>query len=147
VLGDGVERAALETRARELSVIEHVRFIGFQPDPLPYYAAADVYLRTMVFEAQNLSFYLAMAVGLPVVGFDTSREVDLINKVGNGILVPNKDSAALAAAVGRILMLPDRGQSMGELGTKYCREFLDMRRAIAEVCSAYVELHKVRRTS
>ncbi len=72
VLGEGPERASLEARTRELGVAAHVHLAGFHADPLPFYAAADIYLRTPIFEADNLSSYQAMALAVPVVGFDTA---------------------------------------------------------------------------
>ncbi len=139
VLGEGEERAALEERAQALNITGHVHFMGFQPDPSPYYAAANIYLRTPVFEAENLSSYQAMASALPVVGFDTGNKTELIRKAGHGLLVTNRDSAALAEAVARILSLPDGGREMGRLGAKYCQEHLDIRHTISKFSSAYVE--------
>jgi glycosyltransferase involved in cell wall biosynthesis len=142
VLGEGAERAALESRTKALGVAGHVHLIGFRPDPLPYYAAADIYLRTPVFEAENLSSYQAMASGLPVVGFDTGNETELIRKAGHGHLVANRDAAALADGVARILSSPDRGRALGRLGAEYCRRHLDIRQTISEISAAYVELYE-----
>lgn len=54
VVGDGKQRAELEDRARALCISSHVHLVGYQDDLLPYYAAATVYLRTMIFEETNL---------------------------------------------------------------------------------------------
>jgi glycosyltransferase involved in cell wall biosynthesis len=141
VLGEGEERAGLEARARELKVSDHAHLLGFQKNPFPYLAAADIYLRTTVLEPENLSFYQSMAMGLPVVGFDTGSEMpDLISKVGHGHLVANRDSAALAEAAARILRLPDGGRELGELGARYCREHLDLQQSVQILSSAYAEL-------
>jgi len=145
VLGEGDDRQILEDRSSALGIQGHVHLIGFQEDPLPYYAAADVYLRTPVFEAENLCSYHAMAMGLPVVAFDTGAPTELIRKAGHGTLVPNRDPAALAAAVGRILSSPDLGRAKGRLGAEYCREHLDIRQTIAAFCAAYLELGGRRR--
>jgi glycosyltransferase involved in cell wall biosynthesis len=144
VLGEGAERSALEARARALGITSHVHLVGFQPNPSPYYAAANIYLRTPVFEAENLSSYQAMAAGLPVVGFDTGNETELIRKAGHGHLVSNRDAAALAEAVACILKLPDGGRTLGRLGAEYCRQHLDVRLTISEISSAYVDLYKSR---
>jgi glycosyltransferase involved in cell wall biosynthesis len=137
VLGEGPHRAELETRARELGVADHVHLVGFKPRPLQFYAAADIYLRTPVFEAENLSSLQAMAMGLPIVGFDTGCKTELIDKVGHGILVPNRDGNAFARALGRILKLPDGGQALGELGAQYGRNHLDVRKATSQFFSVY----------
>ncbi|MGB7923974.1 MAG: glycosyltransferase [Pyrinomonadaceae bacterium] len=140
-LGEGEERAALESRAKELRVSDHVHLIGFQNNPFPYFAAADLYLRTTVLEPENLSFYQSMAMGLPTVGFDTQQSgADLITKVGHGHLVANRDAEALGAATAAILTLPDGGRSLGQRGAIYCREHLDLQQSIRILSSAYAEL-------
>jgi glycosyltransferase involved in cell wall biosynthesis len=141
VLGEGEERAALESRAKELNVSDHVHLIGFQNNPFPYFAAADLYLRTTVLEPENLSFYQSMAMGLPVVGFDTENGTDLITKVGHGHLVTNRDSSALGEAAAAILMLPDGGRALGRRAAQYSREHLDLQQSIRVLSSAYAELY------
>src|SRR5262249_35370242 len=53
VLGEGAELPALSARAQTLGVDRQVHLLGFVDDPLPWYAAADVYLRTTLYEADN----------------------------------------------------------------------------------------------
>lgn len=137
VLGEGSQRASLESQALSLGVEGHIHFLGFVQDPLPYYAAADLYLRTPVFEAENLSSYQAMAFGLPVVGFDTGCETELVTLVGHGRLAPNRDAGALAAAAASVLAMSDRGRAMGASGMDYCRAHLDIRRSIDAFTSVY----------
>lgn len=137
------ERAALEQRAAELGVERHMHLMGFAEEPLPFYAAADIYLRTPVFEAENLSSCQAMAMGLPAVGFATEghAELELIGKVGHGHLVRARDSEALAEAASRILSLPDRGRSLGERGARYARAHLDFQQLISMLVDVYSKLH------
>jgi len=140
VLGEGKQHAELEERAKDLGVSTHVHFLGYQDNPLPYYAAATVYFRTVILEAENLSSYQAMAMGLPVVGFDTGCETELLKDVGHGILVSNKDINAFSAAATKILTLPDRGREMGGLGLSYSEKNFDIRKAIADYTSVYIAL-------
>ena len=88
VLGEGAQRPFLEARIDELGLNDRVHLVGFVEEPLPWYAAADIYLRTPTFEAENLSSLPALGFGLPVVGFDTGVETELIAKVGYGTLGP-----------------------------------------------------------
>ena len=140
VLGDGNQRAELEDRAKALGIFHHMHLLGHQDEPLPYYAAATVYLRTMIFEETNLSTYQAMAMGLPMVGFDTGSETELLEKVGHGILVPNKSAEALSAAVAQILCLPDQGREMGNRGQKFSQVNFDIRRTIEDFTKVYSDL-------
>jgi len=140
VVGDGKQREELEARVRALRISSHVHLVGFQDDLLPFYAAATVYLRTMIFEETNLSTYKAMAMGLPIVGFDTGCETELLKTVGHGILVPNESVEGLAAAVAQILMLPDHGMQLGARGAEFSQANLDIRQAIEDMTAVYENL-------
>lgn len=140
LVGDGKQRAELEDRARTLKISSHVHLVGYQDDLLPYYAAATVYLRTMIFEETNLSTYKAMAMGLPIVGFDTGSETELLKKVGHGILVPGKSVEDLSAAVAQILTLPDHGRELGSRGIEFSQANLDIRLGIEDITAVYKNL-------
>jgi glycosyltransferase involved in cell wall biosynthesis len=144
LLGEGARRLELEAQVKALGVDEHAHLVGFDLEPLPYYAAADVYLRTTTMEAENISSQQAIALGLPTVGFDTYRETDLIARLGHGILVPNGDAAALAAATCRILSLPDLGRTMGQRGVAYCNSTLGIQKSVEAFLSVYTALHQKR---
>jgi len=144
VLGEGVCRSELEKRIKKLGVERRAHLIGFDPQPLPYYSAADVYLRTTTMEGENISSRQAIAMGLPTVGFDNGCETDLIAKLGHGILVPNTDAAALAAATCQILSLPDRGAAMGTRGLEYCNANMGIQKHVDDLLSVYSHLHEKR---
>lgn len=140
VIGEGKQRTELEEEARTLGISHHVHFLGFQNDLLPFYAAASVYLRTAVLEAENFCSHLAMGMGLPIVGFDPGVKNELIKKVGHGILVPNQNVKALSDAVAQILELPDQGKEIGARGTKFSQENMDIQQAIEDIAAVYKNL-------
>lgn len=142
VLGEGQDRAQLEKRIQELRLEQHAHLVGFDPNPLPYYAAADIFLRTTTMEGENISSRQAIAMGLPAVGFDTTCETDLITKLGHGVLVSNGDESAFAAAVCEILSLPDRGSSMAAAGVEYCNAHMSIQKHVADLVSVYAYLHE-----
>jgi glycosyltransferase involved in cell wall biosynthesis len=137
VLGDGPERAALERLVATLGLRDCAHLVGFCEDPGPWYAAADVYLRTNVLEADNLSSVDAMAFGLPVAGFETGGETELVHKVGHGVLVANRNAAALARAVRWLLEQPERGRHIGQRGAIYVRRYADLRSTIEGFVDTY----------
>jgi glycosyltransferase involved in cell wall biosynthesis len=140
--GPSEARAALEARAAELGVEQHTHLFGFMNDPLPLYAAADIYLRAYLFEADNLSSIKAMAMGLPVVGFEVEGGLELVAETGHGLLVPPRDAEAMAEAAARILSLPDGGRELGSRGVDYCRLHLDFQQAVHLLEATYTELHR-----
>ncbi|HEY0366554.1 MAG TPA: glycosyltransferase, partial [Pyrinomonadaceae bacterium] len=142
VLGEGEQRRELEKRIDEFGIATHAHLIGFDPQPLPYYAAADVYLRTTTMEGENISSRQAIAMGLPTAGFDTRCETDLIAKLGHGILVPNADAPALAAATCEILSKPDRGAALGARGLDHCKTHMGIQKHVDDLMSLYTQLQR-----
>ena len=137
VVGEGKQREELEERAITLKVSDHVHLLGHQDKPLPYYAAATVFLRTLQLEERNTTCFEAMAMGLPMVGFDLGFDEDLIRQVGHGVLVPSRCVESLCKGVGQILLLPDHGREMGSRGIEYIRKNYDLRQGIQDVTAVY----------
>jgi glycosyltransferase involved in cell wall biosynthesis len=137
LLGDGPERAALETRVLQSGLADRTRMLGFVSDVLPYYAAADLYLRTNILEAENQASYQAMAMGLPVAGFDTGAGTDLVARAHDGLLVPVGNAPRLADAITEVLTAVDRGADMGRRGKEYARAHLDIDRSIGALTATY----------
>ena len=101
VLGEGAERAALETLASQLAIADRVHFLGYRSDFAAIVAAADALLVPSRAEGFGLAALEAMAQGVPVAA---SRVGGLPEVVGDGgILVPPDDPAALAKAAGALL--------------------------------------------
>lgn len=135
-LGQGPSEG-YEASARALGVADRAHLVGFRDDPLPYYAAADLYLRTPIVEADTLASYTAMAFGLPIVGFDTRCPTELIPTVGHGLLARNEDPIALANAIRDLLRLRDRGRALGARGIDYAARHLDIGTSIEEFVGSY----------
>src|SRR5258708_40253427 len=66
------------------------------------------------YEGFGMAFLEAMAAGLPVVGTATGGMADLIQDGLNGVFVPKRQPAALAAAILDLLIEPSRLDSMSD---------------------------------
>ncbi|KQX21737.1 MULTISPECIES: glycosyltransferase family 4 protein [unclassified Sphingomonas] len=100
-------REALAARAEALGVARHIRFIDAfleQEDLLDWLEACDVYVTPYLNMAQITSGTLSYAIGLgkPVVSTPYLHAVELLAD-GHGVLVPPRDSEALADAVNALL--------------------------------------------
>lgn len=102
---DGQERQRIEQLVNELGLAENVIFAGrVGHDRLPlYYTAADVCAIPSHYEPFGLVAIEAMACGTPVVASDVGGLKFTIVPEETGLLVPPKDTAAFAVAIGRIL--------------------------------------------
>lgn len=108
VVGDGPQRDAVQ--ALPAGVRERVRMLGAVPnvDLPPISAACDLYAGPSVGgESFGVVLVEAMAAGLPVVASDTPGYDEVICEGQDGLLVPPRDPAALAAALARVLDDPN----------------------------------------
>ena len=97
VLGEGPERARLESLARTLRA--PVYMPGRVPDVAAWLRRADVLVHPVRWEGFGLAVLEAMLAGLPVVASNVSSLPELLGDAG--LLVPPDDPSALAAGVGR----------------------------------------------
>ena len=109
IAGDGPLRAELESRAR-LKGVDAV-FFGALPheEIVRLYGSAAVFCLPCVIAATGdrdglpTSVLEAMALGVPVVSTAVSGLAELVVHQQTGLLVPERDPAALADALGRLL--------------------------------------------
>jgi glycosyltransferase involved in cell wall biosynthesis len=105
LIGDGDMRPAVEARAAELGIAEHVLITGFQQDVRPLVAACDaVVLCSTSVETFSLAALEAMALGRPVVQADIGGAAEMVRDGREGFLFPVGDTAAL---VERLAALAD----------------------------------------
>lgn len=71
LLGDGPRRKEMETKAKELGIIEKVIFAGNQNPVAPFYQAMDVFLFPSRFEGMPGTVVEAQAAGVPCLVADT----------------------------------------------------------------------------
>ncbi len=113
LVGDGVERPALEARVAALGLGERVRFTGHVPDPEGYLRAGSVSATPSLFEPFGHVLLEALASGLPVVAFARSAGArvasdDVIRPGQTGVLVGETTPEALAAGLEEGLALARR---------------------------------------
>ncbi len=103
VLGDGEERDRLASLARDLGVVDAVRFEGAVPqaDVLRYLWAADVFLSLTDLSNVGNPLLESMACGKPIVTIDNGATGDLIRD-DTGILLPSGEPQRVAGAVLRL---------------------------------------------
>ena len=114
-LETGSEDAVPESYIREIETRSRLQWLGFLPDVLPVYALSDI--------AVLPSYYLEggyprallepMSMGKPIVTTDTDGCRGTVDPGFNGILVPERDSAALAHAVAGLIDDPARRAQFG----------------------------------
>lgn len=116
LVGEGPERAMVETLIREKQLEEHVRLLGLRQDVAHLLAAADVFLLTSISEGIPVTVLEAMAAGVPVVSTSVGGLPEMIDDGRNGLLAPAKDDEALAEQVLRLIKDPDLRKRLAAAG-------------------------------
>jgi len=113
VVGDGPARdavaagfAAVADRVVLAGAVDPARLAGF-------YAAADLLVWPAVQEAYGMALLEAQAAGLPVLAGDAGGVPDIVRDGVTGVLVPEGDAAAFAAALAALLDDPGRLPVLG----------------------------------
>lgn len=107
MVGDGPDRTAAETLAREAGVWSDVRFIGKQEPVEEILSIADLFLMPSGSETFGLAALEAMACGVPVISSDIGGLPELNIDGETGFLRPLGDVAGMTAAARTILSSPD----------------------------------------
>lgn len=135
---------SLHELCRALGIERHVDFCRNISDAelLRLYAQSDIFLLPSVndgdhFEGFGLVFLEAAIMGLPVIGTTGNGISDAVSDGGNGILVPQHDASAVAAAVERIYSDEQLWRVMSSKSRAWAEQH-----ALSDVISSYIELYQ-----
>lgn len=124
LVGDGSQRASLETQVKTEGIAELVTFTGSRSDISELFKTADCFVLPSLAEGISNTILEAMASGLPVVATDVGGNRDLMVEGETGVLVAPADPVQLAAAMKEYLQNPALGKQQGRAGrNKSVEEF------------------------
>ena len=131
--GGGDLLDSLRQQATDLGVANRVQFPGMlsHDEVLALLARAEVFVMPSVRDAKGnidglpIVVLEAMAAGLPVVATDLAGMPLAVESGRTGVLVPEKDPAALAQGLRQVLEDPAEGRAMGEAGRRKVGEELN----------------------
>lgn len=139
VAGEGPDRAALEERARSRGVEHAVHLIGATDGAMPLLAGSDVFVSASWAESFPLNVLEAMAAGVPTVATDVGGTGEAIEDGRSGVLVPPRDSLALADALAALLSDRDRAAALAAEARERQRELFSVDRMIDGTLQVYGE--------
>lgn len=124
--------------ARRLGVAERVWFIERTHEIERYDRAVDVFVLASSRESMSMALVEAMASGVPVIATRLPGVTETIIEDGvNGLLVDAGDSAALAAALRRVLTHPAETRELGRRARQRIEERYGIQRTAAGYLAAY----------
>ena len=104
LVGDGVEREALENTSRRLGLADVVFFYGWSENVAPLLKQARVFVLLSEAEGLPMAMLEAMCTGLPVVVTDVGANREVVQNDRQGHLVPTPaDPSVVAQHLSRLL--------------------------------------------
>ena len=145
IVGEGHERPALEAAVRERSLEGRVTLAGRVSDEelQRLYRACQVFVLPSIVDnsgdTEMLGMVLleAMRYGKPVVAAEVGGVVDIVIAGETGLLVAQRNAAALADAIRRLLTDPALAVRLGEAGYAHARDHFSWDAVMAETLALY----------
>jgi len=138
LVGEGPYRVVIEEKIAQLGVQHRVRLAGFWDQVAPWFALMDVVaLASYANEGVPQSLLQALAMARPVVGTAVGGIPEVIVHEETGLLVPPRDTRALARAMGRLMTDPDYRRQLGRRGREMVVEKFSMEQMAVEIEAVY----------
>lgn len=120
IVGDGPRRGEVEAFFAPLPP-DRLEWLGERrPQDVPgILAGGDLYVWPGVGEAYGLAYLEAQAAGLPVVALATAGVPEVVRDGATGLLTPDGDAGAYAAAVRRLLSDPGLRRDLGAQARRF----------------------------
>lgn len=121
LVGDGPELNALVLKAKQLEIQDRVCFLGSVPnEELPsILSEADVFLSPLT----GTSLREAACCGLPIIAYQRDWVLDVLVDGENSLLVPDRDTEALASAIMRMRNDSQLRLALGEASTELANRY------------------------
>ena len=104
IVGDGPDKAKLESMIDTYNLHESVTLIPFQKNVIPLYQSASYYCLSSRFEGLPMVLLEAQACGLPCIAFDCDTgPSEIIKNRINGYLVARENSIELSNALNQAI--------------------------------------------
>jgi glycosyltransferase involved in cell wall biosynthesis len=137
ILGDGELRPQLQHQIHERRLDKHVILAGFRHDVMSFHRSFDLFVLSSVTEGLGTSLLDAMAASKAIVATTAGGIPEVVADGDTGLLVPPRDSAALAEAIVRLLKNGDLSREMGRRAFERVQSQFSAGRMVDETLAAY----------
>lgn len=125
IVGDGSERKNLEFIIHNSKLKDKVIFTGWRNDVEELINLMGIYVQPSINEGMGMTLLRAQALSKPIVATNVQGIPSVIKDSITGILVPPKNSQALAEAIIKLAKSKEQRVKMGEEGKKWATEIVD----------------------
>jgi glycosyltransferase involved in cell wall biosynthesis len=140
IFGEGELRQELEHQIHDRSLERHVLLAGFRADVLSLLKGLDLFVMSSVTEGLGTSLLDAMAASKAIVATRAGGIPEVVEHGVTGLLVPPRDSVALADAITRLVTDPALRERMGRAGLARARDLFSAERMVSATLAVYADV-------
>lgn len=124
IIGKGNSLAQLQQTARECHVADHVFFLGFMSNPLPWTKQCSLFVQSSHFEGLPTTMIEALLLDKMIVATDCpTGPKEILNHGRAGLLVPENDAEMLAKTMHEALTNTTLQQQIAVGRAEYSKNF------------------------
>jgi glycosyltransferase involved in cell wall biosynthesis len=128
----------LQSLLKSLNLVDKILFTGLRSDMPRVLSALDVVVHaSIVREPFGLVIIEGMAAGKPVIATGAGGVLDIIEDGVNGMLVPCKDSKAMAQAILHVISNKAKAKQMGLAARRHVANKFSVQRQVTAVQELY----------
>lgn len=140
IVGEGPERIAVERALAEAHIANLAWLPGARDDIAAFLRGFDVFVLPSIAEGISNTILEAMASGLPVIATAVGGNAELVEASVTGEIVPSQDVDALAAAMKRYALEPNRAHVHGASGRTRALQRFSLDAMVGEYTALYDRL-------
>jgi starch synthase (maltosyl-transferring) len=137
--GEGELRTELTAQADTLGIADSVSFVGQQTNIPDWLALADFTVLPSFYEGLPLAAIESLAAARAVVATAVDGTTEVVIDGMNGLTIPPGDPVALAAAISRMLEMPELARTMGRSGRRFVLERFSRERQVEQTEALYLD--------
>ncbi len=118
IVGDGGERANIETCINQLNIASNVILTGYQTKAQHYLALMDIYLLSSLSEGTSMTLLEAMSISKPCVVTNAGGNPEIVINNENGYVTPNDDMKAFGQAIIKMIENSEQMQHFAAFSKK-----------------------------
>lgn len=139
LVGDGPDRHRYEAQAQASPFCDRIHFEGFQPEPMRYLKATDIFVLASKREPFGLVLAEAREAGCAIVASRVDGIPEVLEQGNAGILIPPANATAIATTLYSLLTQPEQLQAWKHRAQQNL-EWLSVGRVHRETLAVYQEL-------
>lgn len=141
LVGNGPDKELFEAQAKQVSSASRIHFEGYQPQPQRYLNSCEIFVLASFRDPCPLVLSEARQAGSAIIATDVDGIPEALDYGEAGLLLPPKDSEALANMLMRLL---NDSNKLREWKNRACQNLkrLNVNRVCQETLEVYQELKK-----